>query len=241
MRYQGGKLTSPSAVLQVTAFCRLLESAPPQHVSAETLRCPLRTMQRQSEEAGSDWPISESDTLATLREIAKGNPDLVGFDKSGGVSWLSVTIYQIGGGPSQAIWFEKELKWSKEIQGAALQGGWLTSASFAWMEAMDEALYGTASVLLNTAMFTGATLFFLTGSLRVVFSTLFGVFAVLFCFVGWLGLRGFAFGAIEGIGIGIFIVRVPATQTPCIAQCIAAHVLFLLSRTCTYCIAGVQL
>jgi hypothetical protein len=227
MRYQGGKLISTSAVLQIINFCQLLESAPPSHVSVGTLRCPLRTVQQRSADQGVDWPLSESDTLSRLREEAERAPDLIGFDESGQVSWLSVTVNMIGGGGAQASWFEKELKWSEEIQGATLQG-WLTASSFAWTEAMDEAIYGSASVLLNTAMFTGATLFFLTGSLRVVASTLFGVFTVLFCLIGWLGLRGFPFGAIEGIGIGIFIVRPPATQTQ--TPYFAAHAMSSISR-----------
>lgn len=205
-RYQGGALLTPSAIMQITSMCRLLETAPPERVHSGSLRCPLRDFEKESAAAGAQWPASSLDTLMRLRSVAGRDRDLVGFDSSGQVSWLAVTV-SMGGSDSprtQSAWFEKAFQWSEELPGATLHG-WYTEPSFAWMEAMDEALFGTASVLLNTAMFTGATLFFLTGSARVAASTLFGVFAVLFCFMGWLGLRGFPFGAIEGIGIGIFI------------------------------------
>ncbi len=82
---------------------------------------------------------------------------------------------------------------------------WQTSASYIWMEAIDEAVSGTMGCIISGAVLTAATLLFFTGSVGLTAATLTGVFAVLVCFIGYLVERGYDLGVIEAIATTIFI------------------------------------
>ena len=73
------------------------------------------------------------------------------------------------------------------------------------MEALDEAVGGTAGCLASGALLTAATLLLFTGSLTLALTTVAGVVVVLTCFLGYLAERGYSLGVIEAIATTIFI------------------------------------
>ena len=73
------------------------------------------------------------------------------------------------------------------------------------MEAIDEAVGGTAGCVISGALLTMATLLLFTGSPSLAATTIGGVVVVLVCFVGYLSQRGFQLGVIEAIATTIFI------------------------------------
>ena len=73
------------------------------------------------------------------------------------------------------------------------------------MEALDEAVGGTAGCVLSGALLTLAALLLLTGRATVALATMGGVVVVLGAFFAYLVARGYAFGMVEAIAITIFI------------------------------------
>ena len=210
-RYQHDELLAPEAQLQIVTICRFFEQAPRLHVHENSVRCPLLDLQRRVQANGKPWPASSTETLDYLHQVSVRDPTLVGLDPTGRVTWLAVTVAMNAGSRSppellknQSMWFDEALKWSHRLPVAPLRG-WFTATGFTWMELINESLFGTGAVILNTFLFTGGTLLLLTGKGTVAGATLLGVGLILICFVGYLGNRGLPFGAVEGIGIGIFI------------------------------------
>lgn len=108
---------------------------------------------------------------------------------------------------SAASWFEGVSVRFNDI--AAERGsvlfGWQTSSAWIWMEAIEEAVGGTAGCIVSGALLTLATLLLFTGSPSLAAATIAGVAVVLICFVGYLAQRGFRLGVIEAVATTIFI------------------------------------
>ena len=146
------------------------------------------------------------------------------------VSWLSVSIRSnilTEGAPAElremAAWFEgvsatanakavAEAMNASMSAGTAANGslepsleGWQASSAWIWMEALEEAVIGTASCIISGALLTMATLLLFTCSIRLASATILGVLVVLVSFVGYLSARGYTFGVVEAIATTIFI------------------------------------
>jgi hypothetical protein len=82
---------------------------------------------------------------------------------------------------------------------------WQASSSWIWMEALEEAVVGTAGCILSGSLLTMATLLLFTCSIRLAGATILGVLVVLVAFIGYLSARGYALGVVEAVATTIFI------------------------------------
>ena len=220
------RLLSESSQQLIVGLCDYLEAAPPWHVRDGSVRCPMARLRQARHASGLAWPMPEDEALEALAELAASSGgawlnDLVGIEMDPATgryraAWLAVEVKAssapaTGGAPrkllDEAGWFEgvsRAHNAAAAAAGSALTG-WQTSAAWIWMEALDEAVGGTAGCILSGALLTAAALILFTGSLPLALATVGGVLVVLVCFVGYLTLRGYELGVIEAIATTIFI------------------------------------
>jgi len=170
---------------------------------------------------GAPWPVPPTDVLPSLRSLGLSTLSsmLVGVlvdatSRSQSIAWLAVratpNLHAERSNDrlrSEAEWYEglaQDANVHAAASGSALRC-WQTSAAYVWMEALDEAVSGTAGCVISGALLTAATLLFCTASVSLTLSTLAGVLAVLVCFVGYLVERGYELGVVEAIATTIFI------------------------------------
>jgi len=208
-----------AAQKQIAELCRFLEVAAPAHVRKATIECPLRDLQREAESKGQHWPVSRDATFGALKQLASRHSQtnrLIGWDaliEPSSVEWLAVRLrtntLKVTGADRirpDAAWFESLLAAheSSDAYGSGVRG-WVTSDSFVWMEATEEAVDGTVATLANAATFATACLILLTGSFSVACSTVLGVLIVLTCFLGYAACRAYKFGPVEAVALTVFI------------------------------------
>ena len=178
-QYQQSLLLDGSSQALMAELCEQLELSPPWHVAPGSLKCPMLVLKRHQVSAGGAWPLPADDVLSTLREIGLGaeTARLVGVheDLSTGeqsISWLAASAHanvQAQGSTTQlraeAEWYEHVALEANSAAAAASSGlrCWQTSSAYIWMEAIDEAVSGTAGCVLSGALLTAATLLLFTG------------------------------------------------------------------------------
>ena len=219
---QTQSLLNETSQLLIVELCEFLERAPPWRVRPGSMECPMLELKRARVAVGASWPVPEAEALSALATLATARSSvnqLVGVTRdaqSGAVrvSWLAVSVKSnvlAEGAPlallDAAEWFEGVSHGhnaAAESMGSSLRG-WQSSQAWIWMEALDEAVGGTAGCLASGALLTAATLLLFTGSLTLALTTVAGVVVVLTCFLGYLAERGYSLGVIEAIATTIFI------------------------------------
>ena len=228
------RLLSAQSQRLAVALCDFLErEAPPWHVRPGSVHCPMARLRERRAAAGRSWPVAdEAEALYELSQLAKSEASEegtgsvagystnahVGLDRDVGatVGWMAVSLHtnvlRTGTGSSRALldsanWFEGV---SDAHNAAAAASGaplvvWQTSKAYAWMEVMNEAVGGTAAVMISGSLLTVATLIIFTRSVQLALATMGGVLVVLACFMGYLVQRGGALGVMEAIAATIFI------------------------------------
>ena len=187
-----------------------------------SIECPMLELKRARVAVGASWPVPEAEALPALATLAAAHSSvnqLVGVSREGpsgaiGIGWLAVSVRSnvLAEGAPQALldaaeWFEG-VSHAHNAAAAAMGSplrGWQSSQAWIWMEALDEAVGGTAGCLISGALLTAATLLLFTGSLTLALTTVAGVLVVLTCFLGYLAERGYSLGVIEAIATTIFI------------------------------------
>ncbi|KAL1503156.1 hypothetical protein AB1Y20_011215 [Prymnesium parvum] len=204
----------------IAKLCEYLESAPPWHVRPGSLKCPIRDLQREREAEGSSWPVPENELLSLLVPMTQRDDwvqsHLALSEVNGEVAlayvMVSLKANVLAEGSAQALkseagWFEGLIRRHNAVAAEAGSNlrGWQTSSAWVWMEAIDEAVGGTAGCIASGALLTFSTLLLFTGSFSLALSTIGGVTVILICFVGYLTQRGYPLGVIEAIATTIFI------------------------------------
>ncbi|KAL3930526.1 MAG: hypothetical protein SGPRY_001503, partial [Prymnesium sp.] len=179
-------LTDESSQRLIAELCDYLHASPPWHVRPGSLKCPLRDLQQARELQGLSWPVPEDQLIPLLILMAQAD-DWALRSEAGWVEGLSHRHNAIA---AQA--------------GSSLRG-WQTSSGWVWMEAIDEAVGGTAGCIASGALLTFSTLLLFTGSPSLALTTIGGVGVILICFVGYLTQRGYSLGVIEAVATTIFI------------------------------------
>ena len=136
---------------------------------------------------GLPWPVPEAEALGALAGLARTSESAAAMlgavadaEQPGGVrlAWVGVRVKTNvpaeGGSAAQlrpeAEWFEGLMQQlNREAAAAGLAGlrGWQSSEAWVWMEALSEAVSGTAGCVVSGALLTMATLLLLTGSVAV--------------------------------------------------------------------------
>ena len=213
-----GSLLGEGSQKRIAELCELFEASPPSRVRPGSVDCPVLSLKRARIATGLSFPMPEAEALAAL-ELADRDAETprlgVVADGRGGLraGWLLVSVHSnvAGSGAAAALageaaWFEGvAARFNSGVPDGSGEDVYQTSEGWAWMEALEEAVGGTAATLLMGAMLTAATLLLVTGSLELAVATVFGVAAVLLAFVGYLSLRGYSIGLIEAIAVAIFI------------------------------------
>ena len=180
-------LLSPTAQRLIARLCAYLETAPAYRVRAGSLQCPMLELMRARRAEGLPWPVPEAEALGALAGLARASEDAAAMlgvvadadgEQAGGVrlAWVGVRVKTNvpaeGGSAAQlqpeAEWFEGLVQQlNREAAAAGLAGlrGWQSSEAWVWMEALSEAVSGTAGCVVSGALLTMATLLLLTGSL----------------------------------------------------------------------------
>ena len=213
-------LLEQSSQQLIAEHCEFLELLPPWRVVDGTVDCPLLVLKRDRKQRGMPWPLGPEELLPALRDLPRtAFTNKIGIEEDAAtgqqsIIWIAAsadTNVRSDGGPTEmreaAEYFEGVTDDTNERAsrlGSSLRG-WQTSASYIWMEAIEEAVSGTAGCVVSGAVLTAATLLLFTGSPGLMFATLVGVFAVLICFIGYLVERGYELGVIEAIATTIFI------------------------------------
>ena len=149
-------LLSAASQLLMVELCDFLSTSPPWRVRQGSLRCPMAEVRKEREAAGMEWPVQSGAELeSVLAELAVSKPwlnQLVGV-REGRIVWLAVQVRSnvlSEGAPQDLLaaadWFEG-VSLAHNARGEGLSG-WQTSAAWIWMEALDEAVGGTAGCLL---------------------------------------------------------------------------------------------
>ena len=180
-------LLSPTAQRLIARLCAYLETAPAYRVRAGSLQCPMLELMRARRAEGLPWPVPEAEALGALAGLARTSERAAAMlgavadaGQPGGVrlAWVGVRVKTNvpaeGGSAAQlqpeAEWFEGLVQQlNREAAAAGLAGlrGWQSSEAWVWMEALSEAVSGTAGCVVSGALLTMATLLLLTGSVAV--------------------------------------------------------------------------
>ena len=189
----GAPLLSPIAQRLIARLCAYLETAPAYRVRAGTLQCPMLELMRARHAEGLPWPVPQAQALVALAELARASESAAAMlgavvdadadadaEQAGGVrlAWVGVRVKTNvpaeGGSAAQlkpeAEWYEglvQQLNSEAAAAGMPELRGWQSSEAWVWMEALSEAVSGTAGCVVSGALFTMATLLLLTGSLAV--------------------------------------------------------------------------
>ena len=202
----------------IAELCERLSLLPPWRSVGGSLNCPILDLKRSQLSSGLPWPLPPDDVLPGLRNLGLFS-NLIGIqqDEATGVQsiiWIAATVdpnVRPDSSPDEirelAEYFEGLSVQANEQARSrrSLLEGWQTSVSYIWMEAIGEAISGTAGCVISGAILTAATLLLLTGSVGLTLATLAGVISVLICFVGYLVEREYELGVIEAIATTIFI------------------------------------
>ena len=183
----GAPLLSPTAQRLIARLCAYLETAPAYRVRAGTLQCPMLELMRARHTEGLPWPVPEAEALGALAELARTSDSAAAMigavadaEQAGGVhlAWVGVRVKTNvpaeGGSAAQlkpeAEWYEglvQQLNSEAAAAGMPELRGWQSSEAWVWMEALSEAVSGTAGCVVSGALLTMATLLLLTGSVAV--------------------------------------------------------------------------
>ena len=195
----GAPLLSSTAQRLIARLCAYLETAPAYRVRAGTLQCPMLELMRARHAEGLPWPVPEAEALGALVELARAsesaaamlgavadadadvNADAERAD-SMRLAWVGVRVKTNvpaeGGSAAQlkpeAEWYEglvQQLNSEAAAAGMPELRGWQSSEAWVWMEALSEAVSGTAGCVVSGALLTMATLLLLTGSLATSSAT----------------------------------------------------------------------